>query len=219
MVNIQLFDKLVRNNAVAFIGLAPNVKDKSFGEEIDTFPVVIRTYLPIPELYKDYGKKTDIVALNNPSLENLKSFDKTGLKGLITYKRVPEDMKSGLEYYLIPDSDRAIINGHIKKMTGKDPMMATNGLNILYYCLEHKCKSFKMFGVTGYQNKKGLIESYSDSKGSNHYIINIDGNDYLKGNKSVDGVYHRYEAQNDYLRLLLKQGVIDMDVYSKEYFS
>lgn len=219
MVNIPLFNNLVRDKSVAFVGLAPNISGKGLGAEIDSFDVVIRTYFPVKTLFRDYGKRTDIVALNNPSLESIKTFDKTGLSGLITYKRINNDMKSGLEYYLIPDSDRIIINAHIKKTINKDPMMATNGLNILYYCLEHNCSRFKMFGITGYQNKDGVIENFKNSKRSNHYVINIDGTDYLKDDKSVNGVYHNYDAGNDFLRLLLKQNKIEMDTYSLEYFT
>ena len=202
MKNELVFNKSVKNKQVAFVGMAPNIKGKGLGSEIDSFDVVIRTNIfPIPvELQGDYGKKCDILALHVTNTH--KDYN---VKTIITYKEREGSI-------LITKDDRLLVSDAVKKVTGKDPIYGTQGINMMYFCLEAGCSRFKFYGITGYQNKKCEVVEHHKAQ---HYVFRMKGSHKISMRNHPQ---HNFQVLNDYLRYMLKQGKIEMDEYSKEYF-
>ena len=208
MKNELVFNKSVKNKQVAFVGMAPNIKGKGLGSEIDSFDVVIRTNIyPIPvEWQKDYGTKCDILALHLKNTDN--DYD---VKNIITYREVKQKKENN--YILMTQNDRMTVSNAIQNVIGVHPIYATNGINMMYFSLEGGCSSFKFYGITGYQNKEGEVVEHHEAQ---HYVFRMKGGHKKSMRKHPN---HNFQVLNDYLRYMLKQGKIEMDQYSLKYFN
>ncbi len=212
-MNIEEYLKiLVSGKRVAFVGLAPNIKGKGLGVEIDSFDVVIRTNIyPIPEEQRgDYGQRCDILVLHIRYTNY-----KYAVKNIMHYRKVA-DKSPNINYCLITKNDRRKVSKAVMAFTGKDPKWGTQGTNLMHFCIEAGCKEFKFFGITGYQNLKGELTD----KGNYTAIAKPRKSQSIKRSAGVTkSPSHNHKVLNDYTRHMLKIKAIDMDEYSKEYFN
>ena len=207
----EYMNKLVNGKRVAFVGLAPCISGMGLGKEIDKFDIVIRTNEhPLPNEYiADYGRKCDILVLHIKYTN-----EKYDVKNIMHYRTVKEKSPH-INYCLITWDERMQVVNEVKRTINKNPIKGTQGTNMMHFCLEAGAKEFKMYGITGYQNKKGeLIDSGS--------YINIKRRVKVKGKRVSRGITkskdHNHEVLNDYTRYMLKTGAITMDKYSIKYF-
>jgi len=207
----------IKGKNAAFVGMAPNIMGKGLGDEINSFDLVFRTNIfPIPEEYKvDYGSKCDVISMLKSSAINPDVFSKGGIQWVIHYR--PAAKYSPLiNYYRMTIDERNKIRIKIYKEIGFDPKHGTAGINIIATVLKSEPKRLKLFGITGYQDKNGNVVDYF--KGTQHYIP------YFRS-KIRPGIVsmkhhpsHNFQVQNDWIRYLLKNGRVEMDPYSLEYF-
>lgn len=216
------FRKLVEGKNIAFVGLAPNIKGKNLGKEIDSADVVYRTNMfPLPAKYKrDYGSRCDIIGIQKAYQNYIYRIIGAGVKAIVRYENgvhIPNDIISYCSDYNERKDMASQINSVIINNTMKAP---TAGLVALFLCKKFGCKSFKFYGITGYQNTKGEVENH---KGENNYIqeyLDYWGKrkDKLLSTDMVHNTYHNFQAHNEYIRYALKENIIELDPYSYEYF-
>lgn len=66
-------EELVKRKSVIFVGPSPILKGRKMGEFIDSFDVIVRTgaSFNLEGIEEDYGSRTDILATNFPSIQNM----------------------------------------------------------------------------------------------------------------------------------------------------
>ncbi len=210
---------LVKNKTVAFVGLAPSIKGKGLGKEIDSHDIVFRTNMyNVPKhLHADYGKKTTVISMLKQYLHLIPEYIKQGLKYIVTFEELKDyDAKAN---YRVADEDyrRAVATQMNEKIDTK-LIWPTSGL--LAYFLCKGCESFKYYGITGYQNENGQIQNHN---GNNNYIKEYtdfwgERKEELMSRNMVEDKYHNFKAHNEYMRYLIKNNLIEIDKYSHEYF-
>lgn len=211
-------NEFLRHKTVAFVGMAPTIVDKGLGDYIDSFDVVIRTNVfPMPERFvKDYGSKCDIISMLKTSQIKPDVFFGGGIKYVIHYPLMDEKQKdTRLQYIHMSIEKRNIIRRDIINILNQNPGHGTAGVNIVNTVLKCQPLRLMLFGVTGYQDKNGNIINHG--QGVEHYIDHFKIN-FEKIGTLVDHRCHKLPVQNDYLKYLLKKGLIEMDQYSLEYF-
>jgi len=220
---MKTLQEYIKDKSVCFVGMAPILMGKGTGEEINSFDVVCRTNVfPIPADYqKDYGTKGDVISMLYIKRTNPKIFAENGVKWVIwhtvwkTNKRTPP-LSDEIKYYQLNERKINEIRAGISREIGFDPRHPSAGASIIYTVLQSQPKRLKLFGITGYQDKNGNVVDYF--KGTQHYIP------YFKS-KIRPGIVsmehhpsHNFQVQNDWIRYLLKNGRVEMDPYSLEYF-
>ncbi len=215
--NVKSISHIVSGKEVAFVGMAPNIEGKGFGDEIDSFDVIIRTnFFPVEDiLQKDYGTVVNIMSVL--SLKFIKEeWLNLGLQCIVHYSQIPDTYSYlPVDYYHMNRQRRSVIEKGVRKVTGVHPKQGTAGINIAHTCLNSGVKRLKMFGVTGYQNKQGQVVDHTEAL---HYVRRR-RKDPSTLRSMRNHPAHNLKVQNDYLRILLSQGKIQMDEYSIEYFS
>lgn len=203
--------RIFKGKSVAFVGMAPCIEWKGLGYEIDSFDVVYRAnYLPKNTL--DFGSKCDVMSVLK---DHFNMLDTHSVQNIIVF----DDLELPRNKYLVTEKQRKEIRQKFLDYYGLDIIDATAGL--IAYCLAKKfgCDRFKFFGITGYQDLKGDVKNHSELR---HYVD--ENYDTLGAIETVWDVdmknydCHNFKNQNDVFRKLLKQGLIEMDEYSMEYF-
>ena len=206
-------ESLLRNKEVCFVGMSPNIEGKGLGEEIDSFEVIVRTNtFPIPkDLVVDYGEREDIMSVLKYEYIN-QEWD--SLKGIIHYRSIEQyNTFPNVVYYRMNVERRGVIEKGIKEVTGVHPKQGSAGINIIYTCLSMGVKRLKLFGITGYQNKSGEVVDHTEYL---HYVRRKKKAEDCASMRNHPA--HNFKVQNDYLRILLSKGIIEMDQYSAEHF-
>ena len=215
-------ETMLKGKSVAFVGMASNILGKGLGEEIDAHDIVYRTNMfPIPEeLQADYGKRCDILGLQAAYHVNLEAYKKAGIKTIVHYGNKEYDNLKGFNVKVATEQYRKNIADTINAICTNKMCKPTAGLVALFLCKQAKCKSFKYYGITGYQNLNGEVENHN---GTNHYNkIYLDywgdRKDKLLKTDMVHNKYHNFAGHNEYLRKIIALNQVEIDEYSKQYF-
>lgn len=214
------FEKLVKGKTIAFVGLAPNIQGKSLGKEIDSADIVYRTNMfPIPEKYtQDYGTRCDILGIQRAYEQFVDEYIYNGVKLIVYYE---EAMKMPENSYCSNYYERMNMASEINSIILEYRMKApTAGLVAWFLCHKYGCKSFKFYGITGYQNLKGEVQNHD---GGNNYLkeyLDYWGNrkDRLIKTDMVHNEYHNFQAHNEFIKYGIKNKFFTLDKYSNEYF-
>lgn len=219
-LNRSILKDFVRGKSVAFVGLSPCIKGKGLGGEIDSHDIVYRTNMyPLPEdLWADYGKKCDIIAIQRRYRKFSGQYLSNGVKYLIPKLFDSERDIFHLPHFFVPMSERKVYGKEISKYTKMELFHPTAGM--MAYFLTLGCKSFKYYGVTMYQNESGKITNHTEF---DHYIDEYkefwgEGYDKFKTYQMDSDTSHNYEAHAKYIRHLIHTGKIDIDEYSGKFF-
>lgn len=205
--------KVFKGKRVAFVGMAPILEGKGLGKEIDRFDAVYRTNF-LPQNKQDFGSKCSVISVLKDHFNLM--YTHKNVKNVVLFDDIDLHKR---EKYLVTEQERRDIRAKYIAEYGLDIRDATAGLVAYYLATKYKAKSFKFYGVTGYQNLEGEIVNHS---GNNHYTQEIF--DVLGGREfslSVDMKNydcHDFQAHNDLFRIFLKNQMIEMDQYSLEYF-
>lgn len=213
------FKEYIKGKSVAFVGMAPSIVGKGLGKEIDSFDIVIRTNVfPIPEDYrKDYGTKCEVISMLRSGAITPEAFVNNGVKWVIHYRPIhPIKYTDKLKYFDMTMTLRMALRKEIKNdlKNGFDPGHPSAGVNIIGLLLKSSPARIKVFGITGYQNKQGEVVDHTEYRHYIHYFkYNPASRISMRRHPS-----HHFQVQNDWIRLLLKTGKIQMDPFSREYF-
>lgn len=203
--------ELFEGKKVAFVGMAPNIEGKGLGALIDTYDVVYRTN-QLPRNTKDYGSKCDVISVLT---HHLHWEDWHRVDNVILF----DDADSDKNKYIVTVEERKEIRDKYLNLYALDIRDATAGLVAYHLATKFGCKSFKFFGVTGYQNDKGEIANHTEVR---HYIDQCfdDKSEYERAltvdMKNYD--CHDFAAQNTIFKHMLKDGLFEMDQYSERFF-
>ncbi len=207
--------EFIKGKTVCFVGMSPCIEGKKLGEEINSFDAVFRTnIIPIPEQYReDYGTKCDVISMLRTSAIHPR-FSSYGIKWVMHYPPIDKGkLPKDLNYFHVDVKQRNIVKSVIIQATSQYPGHGTAGVNIITLVAEWEPKSFKAFGITGYQDKNGNIMDHHEYR---HYV------DYFRIKPNILSMKHhpshKLPAQNAYIRYLIKTGKLTLDPYSQEYF-
>lgn len=218
VINIRHY---LKNKSVAFVAFGSNIRDKGLGEEIDSHDIVYRTnFYPLPEtLHKDYGKRCDVIAIQGAYRKFIPEYIDAGIK-LLIYNQIYIEELEGCMYLYTSPLVKNLLKNYVYEIVGNDPGYPTAGLMAYFLSLIFECKSFKYYGITGYQNKDKEIINHD---GENNYVKEYmdfwgDRKESIYKTDMKKGTTHRFDIQNKFISLMLSKGLIDMDEYSKPYF-
>lgn len=213
-LKFQDLENYIKGKSVAFVGMAPTILNKGLGEEIDSHDIVFRTNMfPIPDnLQQDYGKKCNIISFQKNYMNRINNIDVD-----INIVNWPRDFKKPV--YLFGPVKKRIITEYIKTLTKIDINYPTAGLTAYMLSIAAGAKSFKYYGVTGYQDLNNNIVNHDNC---NHCVEEYQ-NSWLDKEKILEtnmltGTSHNFKEENKFRKMLIEQGLCDIDEYSKPYF-
>ncbi len=172
---MKIFKNIVKNKKVILVGPAPNILGKKYGEFIDSHDIIIRTNggYPISDnLIEDYGRKTDILFINNKFIKkfyeiNIDFYKKSNIL-LICHKcEISKELKlPNIKYELWGKVDIALYN-----------TINLCGFVILKKLLQSNVTKINITGMDFYKNKNNVyipnyIPDNSFSLQGNFYIHN-----------------------------------------------
>jgi len=211
-----------KNKTVAFVGLAPHLKGAGLGAEIDSFDIVYRTnFYPLPEaLHKDYGSRCDVIGMQSDYEPYVPTYVQNGVQCIVNYLK-QLDTKGASQIKVTAQVKKNIANV-MEQLTGQKIQAPTAGVIAYFVSKMFKCKSFKYFGISGYQGKhKGIVKNHN---GANNYIKEYldfwrenDKGYLLKTNMRADK-YHNFEAHNIFMKKLIESNLVEIDSLSKQFF-
>lgn len=199
--------EIFKDKTVAFVGLAPVIEGKGLGEQIDSYDVVYRTNF-LPKNTTDYGSKCDVISVLKDCFNLLDTHQVTNIV-------LFDDIEIDRNKYLVTHEERAFIREKYIDQYGLDIIDATAGLIAYYLADKYEAKSFKFFGITGYQNLQGKVVNHSVVNHYSEEAYNMFGRSRVNMAKYD---CHNFANHNKILKSLLKSKKIEMDQYSLEYF-
>lgn len=206
-------ESIFKGKTVAFVGLAPNILGKGLGPEIDSHDLVYRTNIFPVSNPEDYGSRCDIISLVSEYHDKIDTLD---VKNILAFEPFTVDK---LTYWITPQ-ERLKLRGWCMLNYELDIIDGTAGMIAFWLCKKFGAKSIKFYGITGYQDLSGNVVVHSDDW--KHYTDEAYGSkEVFEKSKLVDMPNydcHNFWNQNTIFRELLKEGEIDMDEFSKEYF-
>lgn len=206
-----MFDVFKGKN-IAFVGQAPNIVGKGLGQEINSFDVVYRTnFFPVPNT-DDYGSRCDVISV-------LKEYHHTVSEHAVQNLVLFDDLETYRRKYLITDQERSDIRQWAIHNYSMDIKDATAGMVAYWLAKKFEAKSIKFFGITGYQNIEGEVVNHDIEKHYNEWYTDKAGN--FEQALQVDmATYecHNFASQNLLFAVLLRDGLIQMDQFSTQYF-
>lgn len=210
----------ITGKSVAFVAQAPIIEGKGLGAEIDSFDLVYRTNLYPMSNTADYGERCDIISVvkdNFPfigrhNVQHIVHFDK------ISYKHRAGDQRRN--HYFINERERKLIVEWCKIKFHVDIIDPTAGLVAWFLMHIYKAERIKFFGMTGYQNKHRQVVNHGEEKHYvDEYIDELKVRERLHKAQMATYDCHDFKAHNAVWRGLIREGLVDMDDYSWEYFN
>lgn len=214
---MDILNKHFVNKSVAFVAQGPSIKGCKLGAEIDSFDVVVRTnFFPLENiLTMDYGTRADVMSVLLAKYIK-ESWRELGVKLIIHYRPIdPLSKYPDIDYIRMDLNMRGEVTKEVTRLVGERIGQGTAGINFIYHCLKCKPKRLKIFGITGYQNKHGEVVDHTEAA---HYVLKRSKipRDKLKSMRNHPA--HKFHAQNNYIRYLLKENKIELDQHSLKYF-
>lgn len=169
------FTSLIKNRSVIYVGPSPILEGRSMGKFIDSFDVVVRSnnmYKVPRKLWKDYGKKCDIVFFidNYLKREECLDIDFINKKEMIVISKKTIDQ---IDHNLTVDPSEIR-----SKLKNKNIL---TGLYTIEKLLEKKPKFLHVTGIDFYLNEKMHVTSYTTSDTLKEiYDTNHDTDDNIK---------------------------------------
>lgn len=214
------FTKYVTGKSVAFVAMTPAIKNRGLGYEIDGFDIVYRTNMfPIwKDLQGDYGHRCDVISYQKYYKHLARTFHTHGV--LVQIPHLSEKERPDFQYpfLFVSRGEREQMAQAIQGQTGKEMLYPSSG--IVAYFLTLGCSQFKYFGITGYQDKKGNIIDHTQGE---HYLQEYkiqwgERASQIEATQMTNNPIHNFEAQNEFTRYLINQGLVEIDPYSKQFF-
>ncbi len=164
----MIFDNLIRNKKIIFVGACPNLKNKNLGKFIDGYDTIIRSNNSVnlidnDDFVKDYGKRCDVLYINGQFYKEMSPFP------LIEWQ------KKGVKYLCmkgIRGSDRLkytriiplrTITQSIREVS-KSVLTATMGLFLIHDLLKFNPKELFITGLDFFasRNPKFEVDCYNE---------------------------------------------------------
>jgi len=187
-----LFRKKIEDKRVCFVGACPNILGKNFGEKIDKYDVVVKSnnfWKPMKkDLIKDYGKRCDILYINNQYYREMSPLPITemkinGISWLCMKGCNPRDFEKYNKILSARKYTKTIAQ------VSKVVPTATAGSFLMYDILQYNPKELYVTGIDFFASRKPVFEEDNYQEYLSGYLprkIELKGN-ILNKNKKEDG--------------------------------
>jgi hypothetical protein len=187
-----IYRRTIENKKVCFVGACPNIIDKNLGNKIDNYDIVVRTnhfWKPFKNEYlKDYGRRCDILYVNNQYYREMRPLPTTEMKirgiSWLCMKGVkPKDFRRYSKDLFV----RTYLNT-IKRVCKFVPSASAGSL-ICEDILQYNPKELYITGIDFFASRKPVFEIDNYQEYIEGYLprkIQLKGN-ILNKNKKSDG--------------------------------
>lgn len=191
--------------SVAFVAGAPTIIGRNLGDEIDSHDIVMRSNLWPYGTPIDHGSRCDVLTCVRHHADHAPSDVEVW-----TYRNHPKSNR------VIQPLHRRTIADHYRYQYGVNLGWPTTGVLMMHIALTEGARSFKYYGITGYQNRDGDI--VNDQHYTDEWMDNVGGREYYQRTDYTTFSYHNFEEHNTLIRHLFKLNAIQIDQFSAEYF-
>lgn len=236
MISEDKFKEYIKNKRVVFVGPSPNLIGKEQGEFIDGFDVVIRTngainFLNEQKYIKDYGKRCDILYINNQWHRNnrpipVSEYRRKGVK-VLCFKFINEVSSGRYSKFLHVRNIKKII-----RRVSQSVPSSSMGNFIWADILDKGPSELYVLGVDFFSsrsmkdNKLGIHHEYIRGYLMPNILAEMekldknktkDGHDFLQNAQYTQMLYKKYNNMKfpDYLKELL-EGIVDGKIKQPE---
>jgi hypothetical protein len=211
---------LITNKKIIFVGPSQNIRGKGFGEKIDSYDTVIKSNgaldltLYNEEYRKDYGKRLDILTINNQFKRDRGVLPIDDMKQLglstILFKGVS---KPEIEKYSYKGITAISLSSTIEKMN-KIVKSCLMGPIVFTYLLQFNPKEFYVTGISFYEEKPEIFIPSDYREYYPGYLTKktkdwADENVPKRPDGGKDG--HDKKSNTSYIYNLIKMGKLQTD--------
>ena len=190
--SMNKLDELIKNKRTIIVGPSPYLLEYDRGKYYDSFDTVIRTNGSLfmePNMYKNYGSKTDILYINGEFSRKLLEIDINKIKRAIEEKNIKLIViKGGQVFKQISEKLKPIIN-----ITPLNSLTLINtaslmGNLILYHILHYQPKNIFITGFDFYYSKNCYFSGYINVLNNSQPLPKVRENINMLSNEELNNI-------------------------------